>query len=84
MRVEKGKREHVMININIKKKGGDELEFHLDADLTDELICHAVLQQLGLVDHLEGEDKVGGLLAGEVDLAKHSTAQHLANVKVVQ
>lgn len=66
------------------KEEKDELEFHLDADLTDELVCHAVLQQLSLVDHLEGEHKVGGLLTGQIDLAKHPTAQHLSNVKVVQ
>ena len=54
----------------------------MDLDLPSQLVLDARLAQLALVEHLERDDKVRLLLAGEVDLAKLAVAERLANVKV--
>ena len=56
----------------------------LDLDLAAELMLDAGLEELGLLQHLEGDDVLGPLLPGQVDGAELAPAEGLADLEVVE
>merc|ERR1740117_1339483 len=56
----------------------------LDLDLPSQLVLHAVLDELLLVQHLQSEYKAGAAVPRNVHRAKFASAQALANINVLE
>ena len=59
-------------------------EVRLDLDLPAELVLHPSLEELGLLQDLEGDNIVGGFLPRKVHSPKLSPSQRLADLKIIQ
>jgi hypothetical protein len=57
-------------------------EMRLDFDLSAQLVLNTCLLQLALEENLQGNNKLGALLTGEVDISEFSLAQRLSYLKV--
>ena len=55
----------------------------MNLNLAAELVFHIRLQQLFLVENFQGNNELGFLLPGKVDMTEFSTAQGFADLEII-